>query len=61
MIGLFELLLIVGGLLLLGMLGFGLFMLLVQLGVIVKKAGEPPYQDMSDYSLQQGREIGKDE
>jgi hypothetical protein len=39
----------------------GGFFLLVQLGVIAKKATEPVYTDSGDYFIEQGREIGKDE
>lgn len=46
---------------LIALFGWGAFLLLVQLGVIFKKASEPPYKDHSDYSLSQGRDVGKDE
>jgi hypothetical protein len=42
-------------------LGWGLFFVLVQLGVIAQKAMEPPTQDSGDYSLDQGRDVGKPE
>jgi hypothetical protein len=59
--GLVLILIILGGLALLASIGFGVFMLLVQLGVIVKKAGEPVHTDQGGYSLDQGREVGKQE
>ncbi len=54
-------LIIIGALLLLSIAGWGLFWLLVQLGVIVNEARKPAYTDTSDYSLKQGRDVGKDE
>jgi hypothetical protein len=50
-------LLIVAGLMFLWMIGWGLFWLIAQAGVIVQKAGEPPITDSGDYSLNQGREV----
>lgn len=50
-------LIILGGILLLSILGWGTFWLLVQLGVIVQKATEPPTTDTNNYSLDQGRDI----
>lgn len=50
-----------GGLLVLSLVGFSTFWILVQLGVIVQKAVEPPTSDTNDYSLNQGRDIGKNE
>lgn len=38
-------------------LGVGGFMLLVKLGVIVREAQRPPYQDAGDYRISQGREV----
>jgi hypothetical protein len=42
-------------------LGFGGFMLLVKLGVIVREAQLPPYQDAGDYRIDQGREVRPEE
>lgn len=39
------------------MIGWGIFWLLVQSGVIVQKALEPPTTDARDFSLDQGREV----
>lgn len=39
------------------MIGWGIFWFLVQSGVIVQKALEPPTTDARDYSLDQGREV----
>lgn len=50
-------LIILGGILLLIILGWGTFLLLVQLGVIVQKATEPPTTDTNTYSLDQGRDV----
>jgi hypothetical protein len=55
------LLLVLGGLLLLAALSWGGFLLLVQLGVIVHEAGKPMHLDSANYSLKQGREVGRDE
>ncbi|NJK79723.1 MAG: hypothetical protein HC893_04560 [Chloroflexaceae bacterium] len=33
----------------------------VVVGIILKKASEPPYIDSSDYRLSQGRDVGKDQ
>jgi hypothetical protein len=52
------LMLVIGGLLLVAALGWGVFLLLVQLGVIVKEAGKPQHADTYDYTLKQGREVG---
>jgi hypothetical protein len=49
------------GLGLLGSMLVGGFFLLVQLGVIAKKATEPVYTDSGDYFIEQGREVGKDD
>lgn len=54
-------LLLLCGVVLIGVLGWGGFLLLVQLGVIVQKAQEPPHTDMGGYSLEQGRDVGKEE
>ncbi len=42
-------------------LGLGGFMLLVKLGVIVREAQRPPYQDAGDYRIDQGREVRPEE
>ena len=49
------------GVVLLGLLGFGLFILLVKIGVIVREAQRPPHIDAGDYRLSQGRDVGRDE
>jgi hypothetical protein len=54
-------LIVIAGILLLVMAGFGTFWLLVQLGVIAQKAMEPPTTDNGTYGLEQGRDIGKSE
>jgi hypothetical protein len=41
-------------------LGFGVFWVLIQLGVIVNEASKPTYSDTNNYSLNQGREVGKE-
>jgi hypothetical protein len=53
--------LILCGLVLIALFGTGIFFLLLQLGVIVKKAGEKPIKDMGGYSIKQGRDVGKEE
>ena len=47
----------------LGLLGaLGLVMLILKIGAIIQKAGEPRTEDQhGDYRLEQGREVGKDE
>jgi hypothetical protein len=55
------LLMILAGILLLISIGFGTFWVLIQLGVIVQKAAEPPTTDTNNYSLSQGRDVGKGE
>lgn len=52
-------LIIIFGILLIAGAGWGLFWFLVQVGVIAQKATEPPTRDTNDYSLSQGREVGK--
>jgi hypothetical protein len=59
-IGLLFLTVIVG-LVLLGLLGWGIFLLLVQLGVIVNKAREPAYHDTGDYTIKQGHDVGNEQ
>lgn len=55
------LLFIVAALLVLAAAGWGTFLLLVQLGVIVKEAGKGQHSDSYDYSLSQGREVGRND
>ena len=38
-------------------LGVGGFLVLVKLGVIVREASRPAYQDSGDYRIDQGREV----
>jgi len=54
-------LLAIAAILLLIMIGSGVFWLLVQLGVIAQKAMEPPASDAGGYSLDQGRDVGRRE
>jgi hypothetical protein len=42
-------------------LGVGGFLVLVKLGVIVREASRPAYQDSGDYSIDQGREVRPEE
>ena len=49
------------GVVLFGVFGWGLFVLLIQLGVIVRKAREPQHIDSGVYELRQGRDIGADD
>ncbi|HEU5102689.1 MAG TPA: hypothetical protein VFU22_26875 [Roseiflexaceae bacterium] len=42
-------------------IGAGTFVVLLKLGVIVREASRPTYQDTRDYSLDQGREIRPEE
>jgi hypothetical protein len=42
-------------------IGLGTFVVLVKLGVIVREASRPAYQDRGDYSLDQGREVRPEE
>ena len=44
-------------LIVLALLGVGGFLVLLKLGVIVRAASQPPYQDYSEYRLDQGREV----
>lgn len=41
----------------LAVIGVGGFLVLVKLGVIVREAGRPTYQDYGNYTLNQGREV----
>lgn len=52
---------VICGLVLLGVFGWGLFLLLIQLGVIVREARKPPHIDAGTYELRQGRDVGQDE
>lgn len=61
LLGLPLIALLLCGIVLLSFLGFGLFILLVKLGVIVRAAQRPPHMDAGDYRLSQGRDIGRDE
>lgn len=45
----------------LAVLGLGGFLVLLKLGVIVREASRPTYQDQSSYSLDQGREVRPEE
>ena len=45
----------------LAVLGFGGFIVLLKLGVIVREASRPTYQDSGGYSLDQGREVRPEE
>ena len=38
-------------------LGVGGFLVLVKLGVIVREAARPAYQDSGDYRIDQGRDV----
>ena len=38
-------------------LGLGGFLVLLKLGVIVREASRPTYQDYGDYRMDQGREV----
>jgi hypothetical protein len=54
-------LLILCGLVALAVIGVGGFLVLLKLGVIVREASRPIYQDQGDYSLDQGREVRPEE
>ena len=41
--------------------GAGAFLVLVKLGVIVREASRPTYQDSGDYRIDQGREVRPEE
>lgn len=53
--------LVLVGLIVAGFVGWSLFILLVQLGVIVHKAQDPPHIDAGIYDLKQGRDVGADD
>jgi hypothetical protein len=42
-------------------LGIGGFIVLLKLGVIVREASRPTYEDRGSYSLEQGREVRPEE
>jgi hypothetical protein len=46
---------------LLAVLGVSGFLVLVKLGVIVREASRPAYQDSGDYRMDQGREVRPEE
>ncbi len=54
-------LVIIGVILLILSVGWGLFWFLVQAGIIVQKAVEPPTTTSGDYNLSQGREVKGEE
>lgn len=58
---LFLIAIIIGGLIVVALVVSGIFWFLIQVGVIVKKAAEPPTQDYGSYSLDQGRDVGERE
>ena len=45
----------------LAVLGVGGFLVLLKLGVIVREAGRPTYEDRGSYSLDLGREVRPEE
>jgi hypothetical protein len=55
------LLLIVCAIAILAVLGVSIFLVLIKLGIIVREASRPAYQDAGDYGLDQGREIRPEE
>lgn len=57
MSGILLVLIIVAALLFIWMIAWGVFWFLVQAGVVVQKAMEPPATDTGDYSINQGREV----
>lgn len=59
--GILEIAIVIIGLVCLGSIIFGSIMLLIQLGVIAKKATESTYQDTSDYTIDQGRDVGNND
>lgn len=61
MSAMFTIVMIVVGLIVVALIGSGIFWFLVQIGVIVQKAAEPPAQDYGSYSLDQGRDISERE
>jgi hypothetical protein len=61
MITLTLLLVIFCGIVILAVLGVGVFFVLLKLGVIVRESSRPAYQDAGDYRLEQGREVRPEE
>jgi hypothetical protein len=55
------LLLVFCAIVLLLVVGAGAFLVLVKLGVIVREASRPTYQDSGDYRIDQGREVRPEE
>ncbi len=45
----------------LAVIGVGGFLVLLKLGVIVREASKPTYQDSGHYSIDQGREVRSEE
>lgn len=45
----------------LAVLGVGGFLVLLKLGIIVREAQRPTYQDYGSYTLDQGREVRPEE
>ena len=58
---LFFIVILIAGLIVIALIGSGIFWFLVQIGVIVQKAAEPPTQDYGGYSLDQGRDVDERE
>lgn len=54
-------LLIVAVIMFLWMIAWGVFWFLVQTGVVVQKALEPPTTDSRSFSIDQGREVKSEE
>ena len=52
---------IICALVVLAVLGVGGFLVLLKLGVIVREASRPAYQDRGNYTLDQGREVRPEE
>lgn len=57
MTGILVVLVIVAALLFLWMIAWGVFWFLVQTGLIVQKALEPPTTETRSFNLDQGREV----
>ena len=57
MMSLSLLLIVICAIGLLAVLGVSGFLVLVKLGVIVREATKPAYQDSGDYRMDQGREV----
>ncbi|WP_298818069.1 hypothetical protein [Chloroflexus sp.] len=58
---LFFIVIMIAGLIVVALIGSGIFWFLVQIGVIVQKAAEPPTQDFGSYSLEQGQDVSEKE